>query len=54
MPEPEIRLVALDHPDARRLVDAVQREYVHRYGGPVGTPVDPAEFAPPLGAFSIV
>jgi len=46
-------MVALDHPDALRLIDAVQMEYVRRYGGPDGTPVDPTEFVPPRGAFFV-
>lgn len=49
----EIRVVAYDHPDAVALIGMVQQEYVIRYGGPDGTPVDPAEFAPPLGLFLI-
>ena len=42
-----------DNPDAVLLVAAVQREYVERYGGEDASPVDPAEFAPPLGYFTI-
>lgn len=42
-----------DHPDATRLIEEVQAEYVIRYGGPDDTLVDPAEFAPPLGLFLI-
>ena len=38
---------------ARALVDAVQEEYRHRYGGPDETPVDPASFAPPSGVFAV-
>ncbi|HET9140800.1 GNAT family N-acetyltransferase [Actinophytocola sp.] len=49
----EIRVVSYDHPDAVLLIDEVQQEYVVRYGGPDGTLVDPAEFAPPLGLFLI-
>lgn len=49
----EIRVVAYDHPDASTLVAEIQQEYVVRYGGPDGTLVDPAEFAPPLGLFLI-
>jgi GNAT superfamily N-acetyltransferase len=37
----------------RALVDEVQQEYVERYGGPDNTPIDPAEFAPPYGAFLV-
>jgi uracil-DNA glycosylase len=42
-----------DHPDAQRLIDEVQAEYVRRYGGRDATPVDPAEFAPPRGLFLV-
>ena len=49
----EIRVVPYDHPDAVAMIDEVQREYVIRYGGPDDTPVDPAEFAPPLGLFLV-
>jgi GNAT superfamily N-acetyltransferase len=49
----EIRVVAYDHPDSVALIEEVQQEYVVRYGGPDSTPVDPAEFAPPLGLFLI-
>lgn len=45
--------MSYDHPDAVRLIGEVQQEYVVRYGGPDGTRVDPAEFAPPLGLFLI-
>jgi GNAT superfamily N-acetyltransferase len=48
-----IRAVAYDEPDAAKLVAEVQQEYVRRYGGEDGTPVDPAEFAPPLGLFLV-
>ncbi|MBD8870720.1 GNAT family N-acetyltransferase [Nocardioides sp. MJB4] len=43
----------LGHPDARRLVEEVQQEYVARYGGRDDTPVDPAMFEPPAGAFFV-
>jgi GNAT superfamily N-acetyltransferase len=46
-----IEQVALDHPDARSLTESVQQEYVVRYGGRDRTPMDPAEFEPPEGAF---
>jgi GNAT superfamily N-acetyltransferase len=48
-----IEQVALDHPDALLLIEDVQQEYVVRYGGRDDTPIDPAEFAPPLGAFYV-
>jgi len=46
-----IEQVAIDHPDARLLIEAVQEEYVVRYGGRDDTPVEPAEFVSPQGAF---
>lgn len=49
----EIRTVGYDRPDAVALVEAVQREYVARYGGVDATPVRPSEFAPPLGLFLV-
>ena len=49
----DIRVVAYDHPDAVGMIKEVQQEYVVRYGGPDDTPVDPAEFAPPLGLFLV-
>jgi Acetyltransferases len=45
--------VEFDHPDAVKLIAEVQQEYVVRYGDPDITPVDPSEFAPPLGMFLI-
>lgn len=42
-----------DHPDAVKLIDGVQQEYVHRYGDEDETPVDPAEFALPHGLFLV-
>ncbi len=49
----EFRTVPFDHPDAVKLIDAVQQEYVTRYGDPDITPVDPVEFAPPGGIFLV-
>ena len=46
-----IDAVSYDHPDAARLIEEVQQEYVVRYGGRDDSPVDPAEFAPPGGLF---
>src|SRR5204862_11037 len=48
---PEIRRVGYGHPDALRLIDEVQAEYVVRYGGPDETPLDPLMFEPPTGSF---
>lgn len=42
-----------DSPVAQELIDAVQQEYVVRYGSPDETPVDPTEFAPPHGRFVV-
>lgn len=48
-----IEQVAVDHTDALALIEAVQQEYVVRYGGRDRTPTDPAEFTPPAGAFYV-
>ncbi|RFU19473.1 GNAT family N-acetyltransferase [Geodermatophilus marinus] len=48
-----LRAVPYDDPVARRLVAAVQQEYVTRYGGPDEATVDPAEFEPPAGLFLV-
>lgn len=48
-----IEVATYDHPDARKLVEEVQQEYVVRYGGPDSTPVDDGEFALPRGVFLI-
>ena len=45
--------VPITHPDAARLVDEVQQEYVERYGGPDETPLEPAYFEAPQGAFFV-
>lgn len=42
-----------DHPDAARLIEQVQLEYVERYGARDETPVDPAEFAEGNGVFLV-
>jgi GNAT superfamily N-acetyltransferase len=42
-----------DDPDVVRLVDAVQAEYVVRYGGPDAAAVEPGEFEPPAGLFLV-
>lgn len=49
----ELVVRAYDSPDARKLIAEVQQEYVVRYGGPDESPTDPAQFAPPLGAFLV-
>lgn len=45
--------VPLTHPDAARLVEEVQQEYVLRYGGRDDTPLDGTEFEPGRGAFHV-
>jgi GNAT superfamily N-acetyltransferase len=49
----EFRDEAYDGPSAQLLIEALQAEYVVRYGGPDDTPVDPAQFASPHGLFVI-
>lgn len=53
MSDLELRDEPYDGPSAQELIDAVQQEYVVRYGSPDTTPVDPAEFAPPDGRFVV-
>jgi GNAT superfamily N-acetyltransferase len=48
-----IKPVGYTDPDASKLIAAVQQEYVVRYGGRDGTPVDPADFTPPTGLFLV-
>jgi GNAT superfamily N-acetyltransferase len=48
-----IRPAGYDDPVARELIADVQKEYVVRYGGPDATPVEPADFTPPLGLFLV-
>ena len=48
-----IERVAITHPDAQLLVEAVQEEYVARYGGRDESPIDPADFEDPLGQFFV-
>jgi GNAT superfamily N-acetyltransferase len=45
--------VGYGHPDATRLIDAVQAEYVERYGGRDESPVDALMFDPPHGLFVV-
>jgi GNAT superfamily N-acetyltransferase len=45
--------VPITHPDAARLVEEVQQEYVARYGGRDDTPLEPAYFDAPNGAFFV-
>ena len=50
---PDIRSVAYDHPDAQRLIEQVQQEYVVRYGGRDGARIEAEEFTPPRGLFAV-
>ncbi|GGD21187.1 GNAT family N-acetyltransferase [Nocardioides daphniae] len=43
----------ITHPDAARLVEEVQAEYVVRYGGRDESPIDVSEFAEPHGVFLV-
>lgn len=45
--------VGFGHPDALLLIEAVQEEYVARYGGRDDTPLDPLMFEPPVGSFFV-
>ncbi|MBS41651.1 MAG: GNAT family N-acetyltransferase [Nocardioides sp.] len=45
--------VGYGDPDAAALVEAVQEEYVVRYGERDATPVVPADFDPPAGTFLV-
>jgi GNAT superfamily N-acetyltransferase len=49
----DIRVAAYDDPDAAKLIDEVQQEYVVRYGDIDATPVDVAEFLAPRGIFLV-
>jgi GNAT superfamily N-acetyltransferase len=50
-----MRLVRVGYgdPDALRLVEDVQAEYVVRYGSRDETPLDPLMFEPPAGSFFV-
>ncbi|MFD4139161.1 GNAT family N-acetyltransferase [Streptomyces sp. NPDC058572] len=50
-----VRTVAFDHPDAVKLNDQVQLEYIERYGDEEGdaTPLDASMFVPPKGLYLI-
>jgi GNAT superfamily N-acetyltransferase len=49
----QIRPEPFDGPSAQLLIEAVQQEYVVRYGGRDATPVDPGQFAAPRGLFLV-
>lgn len=48
-----IERVPITHPDAAALIEAVQAEYVLRYGGRDESPIDRRHFEDPLGAFFV-
>ena len=48
-----IELLPITHPDAARLVEEVQLEYVARYGSRDETPIKPDYVAEPDGAFVV-
>ena len=50
---PRIHRVPFDSAVAQRMVELVQLEYVRRYGGVDATPLSPADFEPPRGAFFV-
>ncbi|WP_405589448.1 GNAT family N-acetyltransferase [Streptomyces sp. NBC_01190] len=50
----EIRTTRYDAPDAVKLNDLVQQEYVRRYGDGDVTPMDAAHFDPPRGLYLLV
>ncbi|WP_329137924.1 GNAT family N-acetyltransferase [Streptomyces sp. NBC_01476] len=50
----EIRTTRYDAPDAVKLNDLVQQEYVRRYGDGDITPMDAAHFEPPQGLYLLV
>ncbi|MEU8638834.1 GNAT family N-acetyltransferase [Amycolatopsis sp. NPDC048633] len=45
--------VPFDHPDAAKLMAAVQQVYVERYGDEDATPMNPEQFDPPAGLFLV-
>ncbi|HXH80321.1 GNAT family N-acetyltransferase [Nocardioides sp.] len=49
----DLRQVPICHPDAQLLVEAVQQEYVARYGSRDESPIDHTEFLEPRGAFFV-
>jgi len=53
LPDLRIERLPITHPDADRLVEEVQAEYVVRYGGRDDTPLDPSIFDAPRGAFFV-
>ena len=53
MPDLRIERLPITHADAALLVEEVQGEYVVRYGGRDETPIVPAYFLEPEGAFFV-
>lgn len=49
----DVRRVPIDHPDAQRLIDLVQEEYVARYGGPDESPIVVSDFEDDAGRFFV-
>ena len=49
----DLRRVLIGDPDAQLLIEAVQEEYVVRYGSRDDTPIDQTEFIEPRGAFFV-
>ncbi|MFJ2178383.1 GNAT family N-acetyltransferase [Streptomyces sp. NPDC101062] len=49
----EIIPIAFDHPDAVKLSDEAQAEYLKRFGHDDLTPLRPSYFDPPLGLFLV-
>jgi GNAT superfamily N-acetyltransferase len=49
----EIVAVPFGHPDAVELMERVQEVYAERYGSGDESPMDPADFVPPAGAFFV-
>jgi GNAT superfamily N-acetyltransferase len=45
--------LSITHADSQLLVEAVQGEYVVRYGGRDETPLEPGYFDPPQGSFFV-
>lgn len=51
--ELRIERLPITHPDAVTLVEAVQEEYVTRYGSRDDSPIDPTDFEDPVGRFFV-
>jgi len=47
----DLAVTRLDDPAVLGLIELIQAEYVVRYGGRDGAPIDADEFAPPKGLF---